>query len=76
MEMFYLIVKLNYASVVIPEKYTKEQCDIISKPLKANNNTDAYCILAPAGNYCKFHLINRMEVKNNIQWAVTEKVCD
>lgn len=43
MEMFYLVLRLNTAAVVIPEKYPKEQCE----SLKNFGNPTSFCIPAP-----------------------------
>lgn len=43
MEMFFLIIKLSYGSVVMPEKYSKEQC----AQIQDRGDVTAYCIPAP-----------------------------
>lgn len=50
MEMMFLIVKLNYASVVIPEKYQSEQCISIANEINKAYNKEAICIPAPKPN--------------------------
>jgi len=45
MEMFFLVVKIGYAIAVMPEKYTKEQCEKASKEY-------GYCIPAPKPTKC------------------------
>lgn len=55
MEMFYLVLSLN-STVVIPEKYTKEQCEAIKSSM--NSVIGKICVPAPKpeckpfGRYC------------------------
>lgn len=49
MEMMFLIVKLAYASVTIPEKYPAEQCKSIAAEIN-NSRYEAICIPAPKPN--------------------------
>lgn len=42
-ELYFLVVKLGYADVVLPEKYSKDQCYQIRK-------NDDLCIPAPTSN--------------------------
>lgn len=46
MEMMFLIVKLNYASIVIPEKYPKEQCLKIVEEIN-KTKYESICIPSP-----------------------------
>jgi len=46
MEMMFLIVKLAYASVTIPEKYPAEQCKSVAAEIN-NSRYEAICIPAP-----------------------------
>jgi len=50
MEFMFLIIKLGYGSVVIPEKYPKEQCE---KLAAGYNGASGYCIPAPALFNCR-----------------------
>ena len=45
----FLIIKLNYASVVIPEKYPKEQCIQTANTINDKTKWEALCIPAPSG---------------------------
>ena len=54
--MFYLVLALwTYTSVVLPEKYTYEQCEIIGKKAKAEGRANGgyACIPAPAKTICR-----------------------
>lgn len=48
MEMMFLIVKLGYGSVVMPEKYKAEQCQSIANTINATYSKEAICVPAPA----------------------------
>ncbi len=54
MELMFLIIKLGYGSVVIPEKYPKEQCE---KLAAGYAGVSGYCIPAPILN-CKTTVAN------------------
>jgi len=76
MEMYYLVILLYgrqaISSVVIPEKYTKEQCEKV----KASVRDDAICVPTPVsisvGEYCKWHYENVVIDA----WGTIKRVCD
>ena len=47
MEMMFLIVKLGYGSVVIPEKYPNTQCLAIAEIINKTYSKEAICVPAP-----------------------------
>lgn len=49
MEMFYLYIWLSGSAVIIPEKYTKEQCDNAGKVAVGSYK----CIPAPKHTICR-----------------------
>lgn len=54
MEMFFLIIHIGYSSVVLPDRYTKDQCNEAGLDSKQYY----YCIKAPnlINDICQFHL--------------------
>lgn len=76
MEMMFLIVKLGYGSVVMPEKYKAEQCQSIANTINATYSKEAICIPTAVAEYCKFKIISRLENHGASSFAVTEKVCE
>ena len=46
MEMMFLIVKLGYGSVVIPEKYSSSQCLAIAETINKTYSKEAICVPA------------------------------
>ena len=47
MEMMFLIVKLGYGSIVIPEKYLNAQCLAIAETINKTYSKEAICVPAP-----------------------------
>jgi hypothetical protein len=43
MEMYYLIIHLSYSSIIIPEKYQKEQCEQTG----LDSHKEYVCVKAP-----------------------------
>ena len=48
MEMFFLIIKLGYGSVVMPDKYSHEQC------IKAGKFSENIYVCVPAPPNCAY----------------------
>ncbi len=46
MEMYYLFVYLTYSSLIMPEKYTKEQCEQAANDIK--QGIGHICVKAPS----------------------------
>lgn len=73
MEMMFLILHIGYSSVVLPDKYSIEQCQ---KIVKDNSNSFAIsymCIPAPTTDYCKYHYET---FALSGATGMTKKVCD
>ena len=58
MEMMFLIVKLGYGSVVMPEKYTVKQCAEIAETINKTYSKEAICVPAPAYNCQTFKALD------------------
>lgn len=76
MEMYYLILQLCgvNSAVIIPEKYTKEQCEKL-KDIGCHSS----CVSAPKNNdYCKYHFESFAwpPITSESGIAITKKVCD
>jgi hypothetical protein len=56
--MMFLIIKLNYASVVMPEKYPSAQCTSIANEINKIYSKEAVCI--PAPNFVQFSILNSL----------------
>ena len=52
MEMMFLIVKLGYGSVVIPDKYSNAQCIAIAETINKAYSKEAICVPAPVNSAC------------------------
>ena len=50
--MMFLIVKLGYGSVAIPEKYSNTQCLAIAETINKTYSKEAICIPAPVSSAC------------------------
>lgn len=56
MEMYYLLITIS-GTVVIPEQYSKSQCENIEKSYK-NSPIGAMCIPAPRSILCSYNIPN------------------
>ena len=69
MEMFYFILKIGYAAVVIPDTYTKEECQL----LVDKSYSGSLCIPAPAKNPSIINQTNSVIYCNKIDGLVVCK---
>lgn len=72
MEMYFLIFIFVSGTFMMPEKYTKDECEAA-----APKGYDYFCIKAPSAEYCKFKYMSRMQTTSGgSSYAITEKVCE